>query len=355
MLVPHNSWYVRQGVLRGGRSRGSSAEGAVLHPLRRFFLHGMVVMLALGATAFAQLTIPYPVPIVQEPNPTVSDWRRNPFSLIPLWEKGYTSLAFAIPSAFYPKEPKPVGESRAPQRVSTYEVVPGDTVEGIATRFGLQTNTIVWANDLFNPDRLKVGQKLTILPLDGVLYPVASGDTLSSIAKRHKVEPEVILNYGPNGLVDPNSLTVGQQLIIPGGKKEETKLVVSPAPSAPVKGSGQFAWPTFGPIFTYFSPYHTGIDISPPYGSPIYAADAGRAVRMEKLNWGYGWYLVIDHGNGYSTSYSHVSEFLVDIGETVKRGQLIARVGNTGKTTGPHLHFEIIRNGVAVDPLGFLP
>ena len=356
MLVPQDSLYAHLGTLRRSRPRGNPVEGTILHPLRRFFIHGLVVILALGAAAITKLTLPYAIPIVQEPNPQVSDWRWSPFALIPLWEKGQTSLSFAIPSVFYPKQPKPVEENRAPQTISTYEVAPGDTVGGIASRFGLQTDTIVWANDLFNPNRLKVGQQLTIPPVDGVLYRVVAGDTLGSIAKRHKVDSEVILNYGPNGLADPNSLNVGQQLIIPGGKIEEKQVVVAaPARSTPVKGSGQFAWPTFGPIYTYFGPYHAGIDISPPYGSPIYAADAGRVVKMEKLNWSYGWYLVIDHGNSYSTMYSHVSEFLVDIGETVKRGQLIARVGNTGRSTGPHLHFEIHQNGVPVDPLGFLP
>lgn len=115
------------------------------------------------------------------------------------------------------------------------------------------------------------------------------------------------------------------------------------------------AWPTSGPITTYFVPGHAGIDLAPPYGTVVQAAAEGRVVTMEKLDSGWGWYLTIDHGGGISTLYSHLSRFEVGLGEWVAQGQAVGRVGATGSATGPNLHFEVWQNEVRVNPLDFLP
>lgn len=258
-------------------------------------------------------------------------------------------------------------------RLATYKVSPGDTVSTIAQQFGISSETIVQANNLKNENQLAIGEELVILPVSGVMHAVKPGDTLSAIARTYKVSEADILGYAPNDLTNADSLQVGQKLVVPGGKAlppppppPPARSTTPPAPApraptpapppqAPRRGTGQFSWPTTGPITQYFSAYHPAIDIAPRFGTPIYAADAGRVTRIEQLSWGYGWNLYIDHGNGFVTHYSHVASFAVSVGEYVGRGQLIARVGSTGRSSGPHLDFEIYYNGVPVNPLNYLP
>jgi murein DD-endopeptidase MepM/ murein hydrolase activator NlpD len=256
-----------------------------------------------------------------------------------------------------------------------YRVEPGDSVSYLSERFGISSETIVQANDLDDADYLSVGQELSILPVSGVLHTVAKGDTLAEIAETYSVSPSVITNYAPNNITDPNSLSAGQSFIIPGGvapKPAPVYVAPLPAPApqpvvapvqpqpapapAPVSGaSGNFIWPTYGPLFQYFHAYHSGIDISPPFGTPIYASDSGTIVKQEWWTWSYGYHLIIDHGNGYTTLYGHMSSFTVNLGNWVEQGQLIGYVGSTGMSTGPHLHFEIRLWGTAQNPLNYLP
>lgn len=127
---------------------------------------------------------------------------------------------------------------------------------------------------------------------------------------------------------------------------------------APKGRTGKFGWPTFGPIYFYFSKHHSGIDIGPDFGSPVYAADGGVVVLNAQQNWSYGHHLIVSHGS-YLTLYAHLSEILVGLGDEVPKGKLIGRVGSTGKSTGPHLHFEIIKKSSdscqRIDPLSLLP
>lgn len=264
----------------------------------------------------------------------------------------------------------PVQERASPERTEsvTYEVAPGDTISTIAERFEISTETVLWANSLGYTDLIRIGQPLLILPVSGVLHTVAKGDTLLSLAATYGVDAEDILGYKSNNISDANSLAIGQKIIIPGGKMPVSRASpssrggVRPAaetPAAPAAAaaapSGRFAWPTLGPIFQYFSASHFGVDISPPYGTPVRAADGGMVVRAEKLGWGLGWNLEVDHGNGYSTVYAHLSRFEVDRGERVSQGEVIGLVGTTGYVTGPHLHFAVHRNGVPINPLSVLP
>lgn len=336
-------------------------------PVRsRYIAHGLVCFLAVAAALISSvsLTVVKSAPLGGEEAPAFvlagappaapTSYIRNP-QLPPLVEEAS------------PAQPQPRSQP------VTYKVSPGDTVSNIAQEFGISPQTVVQTNDLKDENRLVVGEELTILPVSGVLHTVKKGDTLSAIAQTYKVAEADIVGYGLNGLADADSLQQGQKLIIPGGTPPAKAVIPPPAPrpaappappvSAPApspqppkRGTGQFAWPTIGPITQYFNPpYHTGIDIAPPFGTPIYAADAGRVTRIEQLSWGYGWNLYIDHGNGYVTHYSHVSAFAVSVGDYVNRGQLVARVGSTGRSTGPHLDFEIYINGAVVNPLNYLP
>lgn len=262
---------------------------------------------------------------------------------------------------------KPV-ESRT--GIITYTVKPGDNVETIAQRFGLLPTTIVWSNREIedNPDVLRVGQVLNILPVDGILYTVEANDTLSSIAERFKADVEDILNSPLNNLASGANLLPGMRIVVPGGVKPFVPRVVEvDARRAPASGAsytgpaprfaagGAFAWPTRGYISQGFRYYHRGVDIANGIGVPIYASDGGYVTYAGWSNVGYGYMVQIDHGNGFSTLYAHLSQWYVDPGQAVSRGQIIGAMGSTGNSTGPHLHFEIRYGGVPQNPLVYLP
>lgn len=246
-----------------------------------------------------------------------------------------------------------------------YEVESGDTISSIAQKFGISTDTIKWANDLTG-DSIKPAQVLKILPVTGVSHIVKSGDTLESVAKKYTAEQQAIMDFPFNGVPDDFSLTVGQLLIVPEGSPPEIKAPKlkaqpkylatgpsSPAFSAP--GGGAFIWPTGGQITQYFAWYHPGIDIANRTAPGVSAGDTGTVV---VAGWpdsgGYGNRIVIDHGNGYTSLYAHLSNVYVSVGNSVSRGQLIGQMGSTGRSTGTHLHLEIHYKGVALNPLSIL-
>jgi murein DD-endopeptidase MepM/ murein hydrolase activator NlpD len=254
--------------------------------------------------------------------------------------------------------------------IITYTVQPGDNVETIAQRFGVLPTTVVWSNNEVeeNPDLLRVGQELLILPVDGILYTVKANDTLSGIAERFKVKAEDIIRSPLNNLADGTNLIPGMRLVIPGGVKPfvpkvvQPQVVSRPAPGRRYVGpapsffaSGAFAWPTRGYISQYFRTYHRGLDIANAIGTPIAASDGGYVTFAGWSNIGYGYMVQIDHGNGFSTLYAHLSQWYVSPGQSVARGQIIGAMGSTGNSTGPHLHFEIRYGGVPQNPLLYLP
>ncbi len=245
----------------------------------------------------------------------------------------------------------------------TYTVAPGDTLSGIAGQFGVAESDLAALNGLVDPSYLQVGQTLQIPGGSGQpsgaagttgpgVYVVAVGDTLSAIADFFGLSATAIA--AANGLSDPNRLRVGQKLTIPE------------RPQLSGRGGQRlaFVWPAFGEVTGYFheagpywvSGYHEGLDIGASYGSVVRAAEEGLVVEAEGgWNRGYGTYVKIDHGNGLQTLYGHLSKLAVEPWEEVKRGQVIGYVGSTGASTGPHLHFEVRVNGEKKDPLQYLP
>jgi len=246
-----------------------------------------------------------------------------------------------------------------------YFVQGGETLSSIGQEFGVTVESIRYANDLVSLDYLKVGQKLLIPPVSGVIHTVKSGDSLSSLASKYVVSTQAIADFnyldGP-----PFDLSVGQKLIIPGAK---IPVLVVPVPvptygqdaygqipyaQIGVKGTGQFVWPARYRVITqYFSWYHSAIDIAKS-PSPIYASDAGTVVRAGWWTNGYGFAVQVDHGNGYVTTYAHMSVIGVSVGEEVGRGEIIGQMGSTGRSTGPHVHFSVQFNGRFLDPLSVL-
>ncbi len=248
-------------------------------------------------------------------------------------------------------------------RILEYIVAEGDTVSTIAVKFDISEDTIRWQNDL-KGDNIKVGATLEILPVTGISHKVQKGDTVYSIAKKYDTSAQAIVDFPYNTFVNDETfeLAIGQFVIVPDGiKPEAAKTQTAPAwrsitPDAgSVVASGQFVWPTSGSITQRYSWFHPGVDIANRAAPAILAADAGKVIVAGwPDNYGYGNRVVLDHGNGTRTLYAHLSKIYVVSGQTVNRGATIGQMGSTGRSTGTHLHFEIISGGQHVNPLNVL-
>jgi murein DD-endopeptidase MepM/ murein hydrolase activator NlpD len=256
-------------------------------------------------------------------------------------------------------------------KLKSYRVRSGDTLTGIAHRFGVSMMSIWWANHLTSKDELRIGELLVIPPVNGLVVTIADGDTLESIAQSTGVSADEIVSY--NGLTDTN-LVIGQRLIIPGARGAAIA-TPKPAPRPAAKasrgttyhpppatyGGGPFAWPVpGGTISQYFHASHPAIDIQAPFGSRVVAAAGGTVTFAGWNDNGGGYQIWISHGSGLYTTYNHLSAINVGVGERVGRAQQVGRVGQSGWATGPHLHFEVWRgypwagSSYRVNPLIYL-
>jgi len=258
-------------------------------------------------------------------------------------------------------QPRTIIPERPRLDIVTYTVQAGDTVQAIAEAFRLQPTTIMWANSAIEdaPDLLRIGQEVIILPIDGVYHTVAEGDTLASIAEKYKVTTDVITSCEYNHLTAPDyAIEVGMHLIVPGGEKPYVPKVVTsytgPVPEG-AHGTGAFQWPVLGRITQGYWYGHRAIDIGAPVGSAVLAADGGFVSFAGWTDVGYGYLVVVDHANGFATYYAHLSNIYVYEGQAVERGQVLGASGNTGWSTGPHLHFEVRYYGVPQNPRAYLP
>jgi murein DD-endopeptidase MepM/ murein hydrolase activator NlpD len=245
--------------------------------------------------------------------------------------------------------------------VITHTVQAGETVQSIADLYRLNPTTILWSNPKLEevPDLLRIGQHVVILPVDGVYHTVAEDDTLESIAEKYKVEVEAITGLSYNDLRPPLFLIQpGMKLILPGGTKPYVPRRVT-SYSGPVptnaRGTGAFVWPVSGSLTQLYWWGHRAIDIGAPTGSAVVASDGGYVSFVGWTDIGYGYLIILDHANGYSSYYAHLSQMYVMVGQQVERGQVIGAVGSTGNSTGPHLHLEIRYNGNEQNPLVYLP
>lgn len=249
-------------------------------------------------------------------------------------------------------------------QVVEYTVQEGDTVSSIADKFDISIDTIRWQNNLKSQDAIKVGQVLEILPVTGVSHKVQKGDTVYSIAKKYDTSAQALVDFPYNTFVNDETfeLAIGQTVVVPDGVKP-AEILWSPiarvrqvTPNAgTVVASGAFVWPAGGTITQRFAWYHKGIDIANNGAPAILAADAGRVVVAGWPDgYGYGNRVVIDHGNGFRTMYAHLSQVWVVSDQTVNRGDAIGKMGSTGRSTGVHLHFEVIQNGTYLNPLNVL-
>jgi murein DD-endopeptidase MepM/ murein hydrolase activator NlpD len=271
--------------------------------------------------------------------------------------------------------------------ITKYTVQKGDTIFAIASKFNLKPQTILWGNYAVladNPHYLQPGQELTILPIDGVYHEWHAGEGLNGVAKFYGVSPDSIVDFAGNNLnrqslgdfSNPN-IEPGKMLIVPGGQRE---FVVWSAPRITRKdpavakifgpgacggvvdgtiGAGTFLWPAPDRFISGFdySPEtgHYAIDIGGQINNGVFASDGGVIVYAGWNDYGYGNVVVIDHGNGWQTLYAHLNSISVACGQSVSQGQVIGLLGTTGKSSGPHLHFEMRSDAYGrVDPKAWL-
>lgn len=277
--------------------------------------------------------------------------------------------------------------SRSRFEVTQYTVQAGDTLFGIAEKFSLRPETILWANQYTlgdNPHNLLPDQVLNILPVDGTYHKWQTGDGLNGVADFFGVRPEDIVNWPGNKLdsttigdyAHPN-IPPGTWLVVPGGKRA---FVTWSAPEIPrdnpgvakvlgpgaceavadgAIGVGLFIWPANNHFLSGFDytpeANHSGIDIDGNEGDPVYVVDNGVVVYAGWNDWGYGNTIVVNHGNGWQTLYAHLSSISVGCGQSVWQGNLIGAIGSTGRSSGSHLHFEMMYSGTKVNPWNYLP
>ncbi len=262
-----------------------------------------------------------------------------------------------------------IASVRPKNKVTKYKIQEGDTLSTIGEKFGVSSDSLRYSNNLSDDSDLKIGQEIDIPPVEGAVHTVASGDTLSAIATKYEVAEQAIVDF--NYLLPPFELQVGDTLIIPDASipAPVAKTNVAEYASNIVQsfttrvtggtvGGGEFIVPTS--VFTisqYFSWYHSGLDLQ-SVGQTDFVIRASDSGTVEQIaygwNGGYGNRIIINHGNGYKTTYNHLESVNVEVGQSVDRGQEIAIMGNTGRSTGRHLHFEIILNGGFVNPLDYL-
>lgn len=236
------------------------------------------------------------------------------------------------------------GEKSA--QVIAYTVQEGDTLSFIASDFGVSINSIIWANNLKNINSIRPGDELKIPPVTGIIHRIKKGDTVAGLAKKYKADQEKIIAF--NALSLDGSLQINDEIIIPDGQLSASMTAFS---TSVLSTAGSFAYlPNLGDYFMIpTTGYNWGrvhgrnaVDIANSCGTPIYAAAQGLAAIVDGVGWngGYGKFIKIVHPNGTETLYAHASQLLIGQGEAVERGQLVAKMGSTGQSTGCHLHFE---------------
>jgi murein DD-endopeptidase MepM/ murein hydrolase activator NlpD len=271
-----------------------------------------------------------------------------------------TSLSPALnPYTYQPKLPE--------HTFQIYTVQRGDTPNKIAESFGIQPETLLGGNPFLSEESnlLQSNAELIILPVDGLLHDVAPGDTLEGLAAQYGVSEEEIIAYAPNNLEFPFRLQPETQILVPGAVREvfvwepPTLATVNSNTSGGIRpvvqGTGTFVWPIVSRNFTqYFWYGHRAIDVAASEGSTTVASDTGTVTFAGWNNYGYGNLIVVNHGNGYETFYAHLSGINVVPGQVVTQGQYIGATGNTGNSSGPHIHFEVRWNGNQDDPCFYI-
>jgi len=282
------------------------------------------------------------------------------------YEDEYAESILLSIDGFLTKTYTPTEESKGANGISKVTIEAGDTLSGIAARYGVTVRDIIVNNNLPKNPILKPGQQLIIA--NGIIHKVTSKDTADSIAKAYGVDKSKIL--ATNEILEKD-LIAGMEIVITGAKRTlptySTPNVYRTTPSSNVAAqpytnpfpdsSGKLLFPTVGKYTQYFRPGHYAVDIANNQSPEVVSADGGEITKAQcGWNGGYGCHVIIDHGDGLKTLYAHLRKIHVTVGEQVGRGQVIGQMGNTGRVygkTGIHLHFEVNVNGVKRNPLAF--
>ena len=376
------------------RSSRLGAAGQSLTKYRHYALHGFLLSISVVGvfTAIVDRVTDIRTSVASRaPQESVAETRagylQSPalVDTVPslLARHGAEVKATAVPS---PTATPAAGVASTPEATPQpafflYTIQPGDNISSIAAAFGIDPQYILWNNPEVSadPDQLLPGETLVLPSVNGIVYNVRLGDTLTDIASYYQIDVQSIAAYSGNGLSSPDSVIEGMVLVLPGG--------VPPPPPPPVfvediiedTGGGDasdpvpagnpqppsatgYIWPFYGNISQYFGEatgygYHSGIDIDGfnSYGAPIAAAADGQVVLAAWDDYGLGYHVIIAHADGSSTVYGHLSDIWASQGEYVSQGQAIGALGSSGYSTGPHLHFELLMGGALVDPLAYLP
>ena len=272
------------------------------------------------------------------------------------------------------KEEKPPVPQKIAEKI-TYRVEKKDTVQSVAKKFGVKPETIMINNQTAMDNKLKVGEVLTFPSIDGLYYKLQKNEMLAKVAKKYGVKVVDIVDYNN---INPKKLKAGTTLFLKGVTLKKYKDVEQRGGAAPppdTTGGGDdggtaasysgegFAFPVryagiTSPFGNRYHPVlkryilHTGVDLVAKY-VPLRASKAGVVTFAGNMS-GYGKIIIIRHENGYETRYAHLSVISTNVGEHVNQGDLIGKTGNSGRTTGAHLHFEIRHNGVPKNPMKYL-
>jgi murein DD-endopeptidase MepM/ murein hydrolase activator NlpD len=236
-----------------------------------------------------------------------------------------------------------------------YTIQKGDNLIQIAEKYNCSLEKIIKLNKINNPNKITIGDKLRI-PSSMKKYIVKKGDTLTKIAETYNISIENLTST--NEIKDPDKIIIGHNLTIPtNNKMNQTYRVMSR------NNNLHFIWPIQGRISSEFGwrehpltqerDYHRGLDIAVSTGSPVYSAEKG-IVTYSGWSKGYGRLIIIQHRNNTKTYYAHNLRLLVKQGDKIRQGKIIALSGNSGVSTGPHLHFEVKVNNQSIDPLKYL-
>jgi hypothetical protein len=342
---------------------------------QRYAVHSGLVVVALAFLVVGRLDLGWDglqvglpsiqpqiaVPTTVPPDDEGASPQVPAFVLTPVPETVFSRVA--IPGTYEPALPT--------HDFAQHVVERGDTPNIVAETYGIEPATLLWGNpDLSDEAQLlRVGITLTILPTNGVLHTATASDTVELLAEIYGVDPKAIIEYEDNHLEKwPYRPVPGTQLFIPGGEKpflmwtytpnsRRAQATTSTYYNGPIvyAGIGRFVWPTDSWRLTqYYWWAHRAIDVGVATGHPVYASDGGTVIYAGWSTVGYGNHIVLDHGNGFQTLYAHLSAIYVGSGQFVGQGTVIGASGNTGNSSGPHLHFEIRYGGSLLNPLDYL-
>ncbi|MDM8528407.1 LysM peptidoglycan-binding domain-containing M23 family metallopeptidase [Anaerolineales bacterium HSG24] len=338
--------------------------------MSRYSAHVVVLFLTVLVLTVSQFELPQrTLGTIQPYNPTVSESPRV------ISSEPEPVEALTLPSQLAPSSngifsrravPHIIAPSIPREEIAQYVIGAGDTVYGIAYKFNLAPETVLWANPVLedNPHWLQVGQSINILPFDGIYHQVGGSDTIEGIAAAYKADPEAIISSPLNEIDAENPIVqIGQWVVVPGGSKpfvpppvlSVVNYGISAAPDGAPIGTGNISWPVSGRISQGYFGYHPALDIEGPIGTPVLAIDSGFVAAAGWDDTGYGYHVVIDHGNGLQSLYAHLQSYYLNPGDTLSKGQAIGEIGMTGRTNGPHLHLEIRQGTIQLNPTNYLP